>query len=689
MDHCYDRLVRVAYLVMTDSTEAGGDPDGPASIARAHRVVRRSLPWRPVGEADHLWLLARVLRRAGRPGRFSCPTPPRWGRPVPAGREPQWDRLFTALATLPAPVRAGYVLLMVERLSARDAVQVLYEAGWPDPVAQVVAAVTERQRLADAVGLTPRRQRELLTGPAADPTTVRLQAPDLRALRLARLGRRAAVVAIALVAATVLATATPQLGRYVPGHDPRSAGTPSGTPSDGEIRRVAEQAWTGAAQLTMASWPTRGDRVGDVQLVTAAHDAWLGLAELIDRDPRAEEAAYGSSPVDPDGTPVGLAVSTTAGVVTARAPRGVGLAPPVGAAQLLYAGKLPPGGPAASTAATSTAATSTAAGQSPDSPATVVALADATRIVVYRVAGASRSLRVEPAPAAEPQSASAIRISGHDEPVRYLVAPWVNGIETRTLADREPGGDRQSGGDRKPGRDQTPATGRWRPLPVVAGVTGPAPTGAAGCWSGPLLRLRATDVQSGQPYTLADLGRTTLSRLAHLPVGSDPGDPPQDPDAVGGAGLWSTLGCLIGELAGRGAASVLAWEIWSGPLPGTTHDVAIACLRAELPRDASLVAAVLLVPGAPARAVATAADTRLCSPLAPAVVVSWWWAAGGDRWHHVTVGGGPVTDIVVRIGGATARGDRMVVSAARPQGPIGPVSVAATDSAGQAVPVLG
>ncbi|MDG4767545.1 hypothetical protein O7632_26145 [Solwaraspora sp. WMMD406] len=658
-DRYYDRLVRLAYLVMADATEAPAGagtrrPARPHGVIRAHRIVRRSLPWRPLDDAGQLWMLARVIRRASRPRRFTPPVFQHWGRPIRSGHDPEWDRLFAALATLPAPVRAGYLLLVVEQLSPRDAILVLHEAGWPDAVVQVAAGAAERQRLADTEGLSPDRQRALLTGPVTDPMTVRLQAPDLRTLRLVRALRLTGAAGAALVVAAVSAAVLPGLPDFPPSSGP--AGDDPAGPVVAEVRRVGEQAWTGSAALTLASWPTRGSRLDDPGLVEAAVDAWLGLAAMTLADPATSTAAYGArgGGGDPDAAPAGVAVATDAGMVTATGSEGVGLAAPVGGAQLLYVGDLPEG-------------SAPEPGGSAPEPDVLVVLADATRIAVYRQAGRSRSLRIEPAPAAHPSTSSAIRLTGSDGTARYLVAPWVTAVESRAL----------SGDD-------------WVPLPVGAtGLTDPAPAGPDGCWSGPVLRVLGDEIAGGRGATLADLGRTALTWLAYLPPGAHPGRAPENADAPGGGAVWARLGCLTGELAAHTPRSVLAWEVWSGSLPGASDPVRLVCLRAELPQDASMVAAVLLAAGPPARAVATAADTRSCSSRAPAVVVGWWWESSDGAWHHVAVGGGPVAEIEVRVSDQTMRGAGLLVSPAYPDGPVGPVRIGGTDAAGRPVPVLG
>jgi len=643
----YERLVRVAYLVIPD-------PPGRQSrlpqvrlaqlrLVRAHRLAHRALPWRSGAPATYPEMLVRVLRRATRTRRHRWPSPITWARPTAVSGGPEHDRLLAVIGELPAAARAGYVLLTAERLPPREAVLLLRGAGWPDAVAQVAAGATERQRIADEEGLSPERQRELITDPATDPTMVRLHAPDPRLVRLAR-GCRLAMVPLVVVAAVLAGSA---LTGVVPWRSTSAWGTAPGTgaPVPTEVRRAADDAWIGTARLSLSAWPPRGSRVDDQDLIGTVLAAWHGLASVGAADPAARASAYPPSPdhADPDAAAAGVAVPTDAGVVAVLAGPGAAIEAPVGRAQLIYAGDDPG-----------------SAGRG-----AITVLADATRIAIYHAEGASRVLRIEPAPAAEPHTASAIRISHPGTGARYLLAPWVTRAETRQLA-----------------------TGQWQPVRVGGGITDAIPDTERDCWSGPLLRLGAPEISAGRPFTLADLGSPALTHLTYLPDHADPAMPTREVDAAGGPAVWSGLGCLAGELAGRTPGSVLAWEIWSGRLPQAATDLRLVCLRAELPGAASLVAAVLLAATGPARAVATATDTRVCSPLAPAVVVGWWWESAAGAWHHVAVAGGQVESIEVRIGRRTTRGTRLVVSDPYPDGPVGPVAVRAAGPDGS-VPVLG
>ncbi|SDX94899.1 hypothetical protein SAMN05444365_101174 [Micromonospora pattaloongensis] len=631
----YDRLVRLAFLV----APAGRDPE--SRLARAHRLVQRCLPWRERAVRTERELLIRVLRRAARRSRTGWPSLRTWAWPAPVDGDRAHDAVVTALGAAPRAVRAAYVLLMVERLPARDAVVVLHEAGWPEGVAHVAAASALRQRLADEQGIPVDRQRALLAGPPADPTVVRLRAPDpvtLRVRRVARLGGAAlaAVVALTVVATTLLGV--PQRQPAVPQTVGRWA-TPEASPV--AVRRIAARAWAGASELSVATWPARGTRTTDDELVRAAVGAWRQLAEpATDRRTdaatrvRAQAASGGSTPA-----PLTVAVSSPAGRVTVTTGAGAVAGPPVGTPQLLYAGEL--------------------------DGATVAVLADQTRIATYTLRGGARGLRVEPTPLPEADTGSALRLGPADGPARYLVAPWVTRVETRTADGRG-----------------------WRPLRVAGGVSDPVPAGARGCGSGPLLRLRSAEVDR-TPFLLADLGGTALARLRYLPPTADPaGDGADELDPDGGAGLWSRLGCPLAELRGTAPESATAWELWRGRLPGTTGTSRLVCLRAAFGGGGNRVAAVLLAPERAPSTVAAASGTRLCSRLAPDVAVAWWWRAPTGAWHHLAVGGGAVETVEVTIDGRTRRGGPLVVSGPYPTRPTAAATVRATARDGDPVPVL-
>ncbi|MEV1285613.1 hypothetical protein [Micromonospora sp. NPDC049679] len=638
----YDRLVRIAYLVAPATRRR------QSQLVRAHRLVQRSLPWRSRVVRTYPQLVARVLRRAARPRRLALPALVTWAWHTPVNGSREHRAVVSALAAAPAPVRAAYVLLMVERLPAREAVVLLHEAGWAEGVAHVAAASGLRQRLGDELGISVDRQRELLAGAPADPTVVRLRAPDpetLRVLRVARLGAVSlAMLVVAALVTTSLVGAAPQ-GATVPATVGMWA-APETAPLT--VRRVAAQAWAGASELSLASWPARGTRTGDDQLVRAAVTAWQRLHGTTD-DAGAGSGGGAHAESTPggatrDGGGAATATPGTIGGVTVSTAAGAAADPPIGAPQLLYAGEL-------------------------DGSAVVV-LADPTRIGTYTVTGDRRGLRVEPAPGTAADTASAIRIGRDGDASRYLVAPWVARVETRALDGRD-----------------------WRPLAVADGVSDPVPARSGECWSGPLLRLRAAEVATSAPFVLAELGGgAALTELRYLPSTVDAGGATSPGlDGADGAAAWARLGCPVSDLRGRAPRSVTAWEVWSGRLPQTTGTSRLVCLRATFPGDGNRVSAVLLAPGGGTSrdaTVASASDTRLCSRLARDVVVGWWWRSPGGGWHHLAVGSGKVRTIEVTVAGGTRRGTRLVASGPYPAASA-PVTVRASTRDGKPVPVLG
>jgi hypothetical protein len=289
----------------------------------------------------------------------------------------------------------------------------------------------------------------------------------------------------------------------------------------------------------------------------------------------------------------------------------------------------------------------------------VAVLADATRIATYTEKGTERALRIEPAPRPDGYTASAIRLT----PGRYLLAPWVTGAEAGDLGAEE-----------------------WQRLVITDGLTDPGPPPLeAGCWRGPLLRLRSVEVSRGGPFTLADLGTAALAHLMYVPT-RPANDMTRPAELDAGAGLWRRLGCTVGSLRGTAAESVTAWQLWSGKLRDSSAQV--ACVRAALPGDGNRIWAVTLIGGEPAAVVAEATGTRLCSHLARHVVVGWWWHSPAGDWYHVAVGSRDVKGIEVTVDGATKRGGTVVTSGPYPDKPASPATVHATGRDGRSVPVL-
>lgn len=624
----YDRLVRIAYLVGPRIR------CGTTGLARAHRMVQRCLPLRSRATLTYRDLVARVVRRAARPRRWTLPALVPWARPTPLPGDRGHRIMAIVLGAAPAPVRAAYVLLNVERMPAREVVLTLHAAGWGAGVAHVAAATALRQRLVDEYGLDVAQQRALLAEGPTDPTLARLRAPrpdSLRALRIARWGGVAVATAVAatLVAAPLLIapaegrSTTEAVGAWV---------TPEPTPP--AVRRVAERAWTKTSEPTLASWPTRGSLAGDHRLVGQAVTAWQHLTRHAhDTQP----AAIGRTLTTASRryTPIhggGLSISVIGGAAAQ---------PPVGAPHLLYAGDI--------------------------DGASVAVLADSTRIATYAVTSHGRTLVIAPAPPRGADRASVLRISLGPDRARYLVAPWVSQVEVRSLDGRA-----------------------WRPLAVSGGLTAPVPVPTPGdCWAGPLLRIRSPEVDDGSPFLLADLGATALVDLRYLPSTLDPAAAgPRLPGSVG-LTVWNHLRCLIGSLHSSAPESITAWQVWSGTLPGGIGQSQVVCLRAELPADRSRVFAVMTRAGSDAATtVAAATDSHLCSRRAPAVVIAWWWRSAQGHWHHIAVGSGAVRSVQATVAGQIHYGLGYLVSGPYSARPSGPVAIQATDWAGKTVPVL-
>jgi hypothetical protein len=328
--------------------------------------------------------------------------------------------------------------------------------------------------------------------------------------------------------------------------------------------------------------------------------------------------------------------------VTALA--GTASGPPVGMVRTLYAGDLD--------------------GQ------TVVLLADDVRIARYVDAGKSRTVTLAPKPRRDPVNASALRLTSGTTSARYLLAPWVSKAEATVLG------------------------GGWRALIATDGVTGAVGGGGGGaaCWSGPVLRLTAGDVHDGAPFTLADFGAATPAHARYVPpVEPGPITGPQELDARGGPAVWNRLGCALTELRGATLDSVTAWELWSGDLPENAGRASWVCTRADGTGGANRAAADLVMPGAAkTQRTAVRTATRLCSQLAPDLVVATWWKAPSGKWYFLAAGSRNVGRITLSgLNGRTTRGDGLVAvgpfDAAKPNTP---VTVRASNERGQQVPVI-
>jgi len=590
----YDRLTRIAFLV----GPTGRAPQ--ARLVRAHRDVHRALPWRSGRDLTYPELRDRVLRSAARRRLARLPVLITWAWHTPVGGSAAYRTVADALTRLAPRARAAYVLVMVEGLTRAGALAIMRDLGWSAAEEEMAAAAALVVRLRDEHGLSGGQQRALLADSPADPTVVRLRAPDPLGVRLLRVGRIGVVIAALLLVAAVI------------------AGPPSGSPSDHPVvpdaaapaepavARVPAGVWAGTSEFTLATWPSRGARAGDDALVRAAAAAWR----------------------------VGAAADRG---VTLTVERGAVADPPVGTPALLFAG--------------------------PVDGATVVVLADPTRVATYAERAGKRTLSVQPAPEHDEYAASALRIPAGEGKARYLLAPWAATPQTRALT----------------------ASG-WRALAVRDGLTEAVPAPAGGrCWNGPLLRVKSTLVGHGLPYTLGDFGSTALAHLMYVPPRvPGPIARPHELDATGGPAAWARLGCALAETRGRSPGSVTAWELWRGRLPQGV--ASLVCVRTAEPGSANRVAAVV-VSGTPT-VVASAGGTRLCSRYAQDVVVGWWTRDARGQWYHVAAGSRAVRRISVQTTAGTRQGGTPVVSGPFARRPPGKVVVKATDDAGDPVPVL-
>ncbi|MGH3389614.1 MAG: hypothetical protein ACRDOO_12140, partial [Actinomadura sp.] len=173
---------------------------------------------------------------------------------------------------------------------------------------------------------------------------------------------------------------------------------------------------------------------------------------------------------------------------------------------------------------------------------------------------------------------------------RYLLAPWITGVELATPA--------------------APA-----PVPVRDGVTDPV-RAPADCRRAPLLRLR----QPERTQLVADLGGLALTPVGYRGPfgGTDTG--------AAGVRLWDRLACATARPE-RSVTSATAWEFWSGKLPDGTQGRWI-CTRYTFPGGGAEAVGTLLA--GPAKDHPTGA----CEHGPSGAVSGTWWRSGG-RWFYL------------------------------------------------------
>ncbi|GAA2642861.1 MULTISPECIES: hypothetical protein [Streptomyces] len=593
----YPRLVRLAYLVLPPSLGRN------RRVLTAHSLVQRSLPRGrrdpsaaaaavkggvpgQRGGADdsgYTYVRLRVLRAAleagipltfrALPRRAQLPPllPQVWGlRLFPRSGGAEELALDQWLATLDGPGRAACVLRALERLSEQEVLRVLDEAGVPDPAA---AARESGDPANDA----------LFASPEFDPCVLQARPTDL--LRRRRLGRAALVAGAALAVCGAL-LALPgggwgSDGAAAPLYARNAAAEQALDPA--KLVRAAPALWHTSSRTDFSTWPARGDRAGDTELLRRALAVWArpGPAVVASATP---------------GTPAG---------------------PPMGPAQLLFAGAV--------------------------DQAVVVLMYDGLRVVRYaepRTGTAGAALDFARTDGASADTATALVLSRVDGNVRYLTAPWVTGTALRDLL--------------KPA------------APVVAlkpdrhGVTppvaGPAPAGSCTSWNA----LAVTG--DGATRLITDLGELTPARLTSGAPGAE-----RDVTEAAELGDWSRIACLLPAVRSHGVRTVNAWTYAKQPLPEGGGTAAWLCTRAETWQGAAdRVQAQFLAPGAPMAAQAARSEgSTACGPREPRVLAGVLWKSRAGQWYVLAAGSAQFASLSVSGGGVSgsANGNRLAVKA--------------------------
>ncbi|MEW2141094.1 hypothetical protein AB0892_31630 [Streptomyces sp. NPDC005409] len=593
----YPRLVRLAYLVLppalgrkrrvltAHSLVQRALPRGRRDTAAAVAAVQGGVPGQRAGGDDsgYAYVRLRVLRAAleagipltfrALPRRAQLPPalPQVWGlRLFPRSGGAEELALDQWLATLDGAGRAACVLRALERLSEPEVLRVLDEAGIPDPAAAVAGSGDPAN---DA----------LFASPEFDPCVLQARPTDL--LRRRRLTRAALAAAAALtVCGALLALPGGGWGSDGPAAPPYSRNAAAEQALDpGKLVRAAPTLWRTSSRTGFSTWPARGDRADDAALLRRALAVW---------------ARPGSSVV----------VSATPGT-----PAG----PPMGPAQLLYAGAV--------------------------DQAVVVLLYDGLRVVRYaepRTGTTGAALDFARTDGASADTATALVLSRVDGNVRYLTAPWVTGAALRDLL--KPG---DAATALKPGPDG-----------VTPRVPSPAPAGNCTSWNA----LSLTG--DGATRLITDLGELTPARLTSGAPGAE-----RDVTEAAELGDWSRIACLLPSVRSHGVRTVNAWTYAKQPLPEGDGTATWLCTRAETWQGAAdRVQAQFLAPGTPVAAqAATAEGSPACGAREPRVLAGVLWKSRAGQWYVLAAGSAQFASLSASGGGVSgsANGNRLAVKA--------------------------
>ncbi|MCX5387332.1 hypothetical protein [Streptomyces sp. NBC_00083] len=274
----YPRLVRLAYLILPPRLGRHG------RVLAAHGVVQGALPARPgpikpgrvpAQHGDRAPVLGWILRRVIGAALSYEPGAARWRRALRPALPAVWGLRLTPriggadelaleqqLATVPAEVRAAFVLRHLEGYAPDAAAELLAAAGVRDPQDALRAA----EELGPHDGT---RAGALLDSVEFDPCTVQARPTDL--LRR-RHWRRWGAVAALLVA---LMLTVGQSGKDPAAPDPAGRSAAAAAPTDpASLVRAPAAAWQSSSRIDFTVWPARGSLTGDTALLGRALAAW-------------------------------------------------------------------------------------------------------------------------------------------------------------------------------------------------------------------------------------------------------------------------------------------------------------------------------------------------------------------------------------------------------------------------------
>ncbi|MFD8689204.1 hypothetical protein [Streptomyces sp. NPDC059651] len=601
----YPRLTRLGYLVLPHSLSRD------RRVRTAHALTQRALqtargagppdagavppPRRPdraeAVDPGYAYLRRQVLRgalaagsplrlrRLPRRAQFPPLLPLTWGlRLFPHSGGADELALEERLSGVSGAARAAFVLRGLEELADGEVRRVLCAAGVADPHAALMEA--------DGVSAP----HALLASPGFDPCSLQARPPDLprrrRYVRAALAGTAALLVCGALLGLPGEGWGRGALSAPLYARNPAA----EAALDPGALRRVPARFWQRSSRTDFTAWPTRGDRTEDTRLLRRALRVWAR----------------------PGG-----GVRTSA---TPRTPQG----PPMGAAQLLYAGEV--------------------------GTSAVVLFYDGLRVVRYaepRDADPSEGAALDFArvDGADVTSAGALVVQRTRGGVRYLTAPWVRQARVRELLAP----------DRAPRALHRSADG------VTDPVAGPA--AAPGCRSWPAVEL----ADDAAVRLVTDLGELAPARLTSGPPGR-----PHDVSGRAEYASWARTACLLPAVRSHGVRAVNSWGYATQSLPEGNGRAQWLCTRAETWRGTgSRVLAQFQAPSGrppgsrpPGVVAARAEDSPECGTRSPRVLAGVLWKSRGGRWYVLAAGSAQFTSLTTS-GGVTgqARGRLLAVPA--------------------------